>query len=165
MAIAYLGSCSGAASPSFSRYKDHIFTCLSKAFVTEKAAGLRRTAGDALSDFNDERAVMVAADQLLRDGSKLVRWRAARILGELAGRSNVPPDESTTGNSVSTASSAANSALNIAVKALQEAVLVEGQSFEVIFECTNSLSTLQNGDLKAVIPVWQQIAGVSDKKT
>ena len=45
--------------------------------------GLRRTAGDAPSDLGDERAVPIAIAGALADPSKLVRWRAARLLGEL----------------------------------------------------------------------------------
>ena len=56
---------------------------LARAFSRERAAGLRRTAGDALSDLGDPRACPCAV-AALTDRSKLVRWRAARVLGELA---------------------------------------------------------------------------------
>ena len=55
---------------------------IAAAFKNDKAAGLRRTAGDALSDLGDARAAGIAMGALA-DRSKLVRWRAARILGEL----------------------------------------------------------------------------------
>jgi len=92
------------------------------AFTREKAAGLRRTAGDALSDLGDARAVRAPTPTLtqtltltrtltptltrtrtrtqklkpnpdpnqvplaaaaLTDGAALVRWRAARIPGDV----------------------------------------------------------------------------------
>jgi hypothetical protein len=74
-AIAYLGGTAG-------RGGDAVFDVIAAAFKNEKAAGLRRTAGDALSDLGDERAAPIAMGALA-DRSKLVRWRAARILGEL----------------------------------------------------------------------------------
>merc|ERR1719281_2130475 len=74
-AIAYLGGTAG-------RGGDEVFEVIAAAFKNEKTAGLRRTAGDALSDLGDERATPIAIGALA-DRSKLVRWRAARILGEL----------------------------------------------------------------------------------
>lgn len=44
---------------------------------------MRRTAGDALSDLGDPRAIPYAITAMEDDKSKLVQWRAARILGEL----------------------------------------------------------------------------------
>jgi hypothetical protein len=44
---------------------------------------MRRTAGDALSDLGDARAVPFAVQALENDRSKLVQWRAARVIGEL----------------------------------------------------------------------------------
>lgn len=128
-AIAYLGSCSRATLPSspMAQYKNLIFFSLSRAFSQEKAAGLRRTAGDALSDFGDNRAVPVAAHQLKVDPSKLVRWRAARILGELGVECS-------------------RDVISGAVGALKAANLVEGQTFEVLFECRNSLALLRDGN-------------------
>ncbi|MEO1351742.1 MAG: virulence factor [Cyanobacteria bacterium J06635_15] len=43
---------------------------------------VRRTAGDALSDIGDPRAISTMG-KALADGSSLVRWRAARFLNEL----------------------------------------------------------------------------------
>ena len=127
MAISYLGSCSTSASSSspLAQYKNLIFSALSRAFFQEKAANLRRTAGDALSDFGDNRAVPLAIYQLKEDSSKLVRWRAARILGELGGECS-------------------SEIISGAIGALQVASLVEGETFEILFECVNSLAILQN---------------------
>jgi HEAT repeat protein len=74
-AIAYLGGTAG-------RGGDVVFEVVGAAFRSEKAAGLRRTAGDALSDLGDARAAPLAT-AALADRSTLVRWRAARILGEV----------------------------------------------------------------------------------
>jgi HEAT repeat protein len=150
MAIAYLGSCSG---DHFITFRNEILNCLSVAFVQEKASGMRRTAGDSLSDFGDRRCVPLAAKQLLTDSSKLVRWRAARILGELGGQERV--NESS--NDVE--ENEGEKTVDVATSALQAAILVDLQSFEVVFECTNSLSLLQNGGGGNSIPVWQKIAG------
>jgi HEAT repeat protein len=56
---------------------DVTFNAIAAAFQNERAPALRRTAGDALSDFGDARAVGLAVGALA-DASKLVRWRAAR---------------------------------------------------------------------------------------
>eukprot|EP00596_Hydrurales_sp_CCMP1899_P001022 CAMPEP_0119053180 /NCGR_PEP_ID=MMETSP1177-20130426/74258_1 /TAXON_ID=2985 /ORGANISM="Ochromonas sp, Strain CCMP1899" /LENGTH=291 /DNA_ID=CAMNT_0007033051 /DNA_START=685 /DNA_END=1560 /DNA_ORIENTATION=- len=144
MAIAYLGSCSGER---FIPFKNEILNCLSVAFVQEKASGMRRTAGDSLSDFGDSRCVPLAAKQLLIDSSKLVRWRAARILGELGGQEHVHEENE------------GKETVDVASSALNAAILVDLQPFEVVFECTNSLSLLQNGGGGSSIPVWQKIAG------
>jgi hypothetical protein len=152
MAIAYLGSCSDAASVSFSPFKDVIFDSLSRAFSLEKAPGLRRTAGDALSDFGDARAVPLAAVQLLEDPSKLVRWRAARILGEFGG-------VHATGGPGTAASARGGMT---AIAALEAAALVEQQSFEVVFECMNSLTILRNGGTADSTPVWMKMTNRSN---
>lgn len=154
MAIAYLGSCSDAASVSFSPFKDVIFDSLSRAFSLEKSPGLRRTAGDALSDFGDARAVPLAAVQLLDDPSKLVRWRSARILGELG-------DVDATGFR-GTIAGVGSGTIAIAIAALEAAVAVEKQSFEVVFECTNSLNILRDGGTAGNIPVWMKMTKKSD---
>ena len=83
-----------------------VFEAVARAFLGETSPGLRRTAGDALSDLGDPRAVPFALAALGHDGgnasaqagngnaqagnatsryetSKLVRWRAARIIGEM----------------------------------------------------------------------------------
>jgi hypothetical protein len=147
MAIAYLGSCSNAASASFSPFKDVIFNSLSRAFSLEKAPGLRRTAGDALSDFGDARAVPLAAVQLLEDPSKLVRWRSARILGEFGGV------HTTSGPGAAVSAMGGTTA----IAALEAAAVVEQQSFEVVFECMNSLAILRDGGTADSTPVWMKM--------
>ncbi len=59
-----------------------IFEAVAASFLKDRSPAIRRTAGDALSDIGDARAVGLAVSAL-EDVSKLVRWRAARILGEL----------------------------------------------------------------------------------
>ena len=56
-AIAYLGGTAG-------RGGDTVFDAVVSAFKDEKVAGLRRTAGDALSDLGDERAAPIAMGAL-----------------------------------------------------------------------------------------------------
>jgi hypothetical protein len=81
-AIAYLGGTGGRGG---SATAGGVFDAVAFAFTSERAPGLRRTAGDALSDLGDPRAVPLAQAALggRGDKSKLVRWRAARICGEL----------------------------------------------------------------------------------
>jgi Scaffold protein Nfu/NifU N terminal/HEAT repeats len=163
MAIAYLGSCSAAAAPSFKPFVDDIFRCLSQAFTHEKAAGLRRTAGDALSDFGDHRAVPSAINRLLSDPSKLVRWRAARIIGELSGTGTGTGTGTGIGIGegvvVDGGSTSIHDVTTASIEALKAATLVPDQSFEVVFECMSSISVLQ-GDNKSstTMPAWTQIA-------
>jgi HEAT repeat protein len=54
---------------------------LSRVLLNDSSAIVRRTAGDALSDLGDEKALPTMC-QALEDSSKLVRWRAARFLNE-----------------------------------------------------------------------------------
>jgi hypothetical protein len=91
-AIAYLGG-TAAAGPGIDNTQtdstanvmnDRVFHAVSLAFQNEKNPMMRRTAGDAFSDLGDQRAVPYAVTALEGDRSKLVQWRAARILGELA---------------------------------------------------------------------------------
>lgn len=162
MAIAYLGSCSTSSASSFKPFADAIFCCLSKAFLHEKAAGLRRTAGDALSDFGDHRAVISATDRLLRDTSKLVRWRAARILGELSHIGDSNGDVTGDVNGLDTDSNSKLDVKMASIEALTAATLVPDQSFEVVFECMSSISALQGDDKNAnngqTMPDWSQIS-------
>jgi len=51
---------------------------------------VRRTAGDALSDLGDARAIATMC-QALTDRSKLVRWRAARYLNEMGDETAMLP--------------------------------------------------------------------------
>merc|ERR1719491_2736294 len=61
-----------------------VFDAVASALKNEKNPTMRRTAGDAMSDLGNKLAVPYAASALEVDRSKLVQWRAARILGELA---------------------------------------------------------------------------------
>ena len=115
-----------------------VFEAVVAAFLGAKAAGLRRTAGDALSDLGDPRAVPLAASALL-DASPLVRWRAARILGELGEGSTV-------------------------VAALKQASFDES-AFDVAFEMKDAARKVaaraegghQQGGGSGFGPVWKQI--------
>ncbi|KAJ1445997.1 hypothetical protein M885DRAFT_548069 [Pelagophyceae sp. CCMP2097] len=75
-AIAHLGGAGG-------RGGDAAFHALTKAFQSDLSVSNRRTAGDALSDVGDGRAAPFAL-AALSDASRLVRWRAARLCGEVA---------------------------------------------------------------------------------
>jgi hypothetical protein len=55
---------------------------LAQVFIKDVAPGVRRTAGDALSDIGSPEAEPFACIALA-DANKLVRWRAARILADL----------------------------------------------------------------------------------
>ena len=89
----------------------------------------------------DPQAVNVAIEVLLSDKSKLVRWRAARILGELGGSNE--------------------KSLKSSIIALESAARREGESFEVTFEINRCLSILQGTNpetaAKVFQPVWQKI--------
>lgn len=61
-----------------------VFDAVASALQNENSPIMRRTAGDAMSDLGDNRAVPFAVSALENDRSKLVQWRAVRILGELA---------------------------------------------------------------------------------
>jgi hypothetical protein len=91
-ALAYLGGIAAAAAgidytqtdSTATVMNDRVFHAVALAFQNEKNPMMRRTAGDAFSDLGDHRAVPYAVTALEGDRSKLVQWRAARILGELA---------------------------------------------------------------------------------
>ncbi len=55
---------------------------LTQALLNDSSVGVRRTAGDALSDLGDISA-QPAACLALSDANKLVRWRAARFLADV----------------------------------------------------------------------------------
>jgi len=126
-AIAYLGGTTG-------RGGEEVFSAIRSAFESEKAAGIRRTAGDALSDLGDERAVPSAAGALA-DRSPLVRWRAARILGELGE--------------------------GAAVRAALKQAALEEARFEVAFEIKDAIRKVELRDRGeeggARGPMWKQI--------
>ena len=127
-AVAYIGGTGGRGGAD-------VFEAVASTFQTAKAAGLRRTAGDALSDLGDPRAVPLAT-VALADSAALVRWRAARILGELG--------EADGGSTVA---------------ALNQAALQE-RAFEVSFELKDAARKVQlraEGDGGARGPTWKQM--------
>ena len=126
--IAYLGGTAG-------RGGDAVFDAVVHAFKSEKLAGLRRTAGDALSDLGDARAAPIAA-AALNDRSPLVRWRAARIVGELGEDAAV-------------------------CAALRQAAMEEG-AFEVAFEMKDALRKVERRlrgeeEVGGSGPMWRQL--------
>lgn len=62
---------------------------LSEVLLHDPNIGVRRTAGDALSDIGDV-AAQPAVCQALADPNKLVRWRAARFLSDVGGEDALP---------------------------------------------------------------------------
>jgi len=62
---------------------------LSQALLNDSNVGVRRTAGDSLSDIGDVSA-QPAICQALSDPNKLVRWRAARFLAETGTEAALP---------------------------------------------------------------------------
>lgn len=62
---------------------------LSDALLNDSNVGVRRTAGDSLSDIGDVSA-QGAVCQALKDKNKLVRWRAARFLAEVGTKEALP---------------------------------------------------------------------------
>ena len=62
---------------------------LSAALLDDPNVGVRRTAGDSLSDIGDP-AAEPAVCRALEDGNKLVRWRAARFLAEVGTEAALP---------------------------------------------------------------------------
>eukprot|EP00903_Cladosiphon_okamuranus_P014534 g13481.t1 len=77
-AVAYIGGAGDAAGSAG-------LEAVAAVFRGDKNPGVRRTAGDALSDLGDPDAIPIAVAGL-HDKSKLVRWRAARVVGELGSR-------------------------------------------------------------------------------
>eukprot|EP00288_Rhodomonas_lens_P011578 CAMPEP_0177746426 /NCGR_PEP_ID=MMETSP0484_2-20121128/30855_1 /TAXON_ID=354590 /ORGANISM="Rhodomonas lens, Strain RHODO" /LENGTH=360 /DNA_ID=CAMNT_0019261159 /DNA_START=326 /DNA_END=1405 /DNA_ORIENTATION=+ len=75
-ALAFLGGTGG-------RGGEQVVEAILSALENEKTPAMRRTAGDALSDLGDPHALPRALSAL-QDPSQLVRWRAGRLLGELA---------------------------------------------------------------------------------
>ncbi|MEM9978122.1 MAG: virulence factor [Cyanobacteria bacterium P01_D01_bin.2] len=89
---------------------------------------VRRTAGDALSDIGSPRALTTMAEALA-DGSKLVRWRAARFLNELGDRT--------------------------VVEALRRAVAQESE-FDVRVEMAAALERIEGGG-DTQLPMWMRL--------
>jgi HEAT repeat protein len=57
--------------------------------LKDEAVGVRRSAGDALTDLGDPKAIGPMVETL-KDPNKLVRWRASRFLYELGDESVLP---------------------------------------------------------------------------
>jgi len=116
---------------------DTVFDAVASALASERSPAMRRTAGDALSDLGDPRAVPYALTALLEDRSKLVQWRAARILGEM-------------GDSVD------------CVAVLKQASFEAGYAFEVAFEIKDAMRKVRarlqgGGETPGTGPMWKQI--------
>eukprot|EP00545_Synedropsis_sp_CCMP1620_P005406 CAMPEP_0119030742 /NCGR_PEP_ID=MMETSP1176-20130426/41186_1 /TAXON_ID=265551 /ORGANISM="Synedropsis recta cf, Strain CCMP1620" /LENGTH=475 /DNA_ID=CAMNT_0006987119 /DNA_START=214 /DNA_END=1641 /DNA_ORIENTATION=- len=143
-ALAYLGG-TGSSFPG----NELVFEAVVSALQNEKNPIMRRTAGDALSDLGDKRAVPCAIESLT-DQSKLVQWRAARIVGEL-------------GDSMESAA------------ALKEASFSSDYSFEVAFEIKDAMRKVRERALnkdagiidgRAAGPIWKQIQdGMAEKSS
>lgn len=101
---------------------------LCQAMLTDPDVGVRRTAGDSLSDIGDV-AAEPAACQALTDKNKLVRWRAARFLAEMGTEAALPALESAKNDS----------------------------QYEVRLEVEMAIAHIQGGS-KAAMPVWKLMA-------
>jgi hypothetical protein len=143
-ALAYLGG-TGATFPGH----DLVLEAVVSALQEERNPIMRRTAGDALSDLGDSRAVPYAMNALT-DRSKLVQWRAARIVGEL-------------GDSMETAA------------VLKEASFSSDYAFEVAFEIKDAMRKVRERALNkdaggdggpGAGPIWKQIQdGMAEKNS
>ena len=98
--------------------------------LSDSSVVVRRTAGDALSDLGDARA-MGTMCQALDDRSKLVRWRAARFLNEIGDRTVVEP--------------------------LRRAESHESE-FDVRTEMLAAIERIEGGQ-QGKMPMWMQITG------
>ncbi len=111
-----------------------VVAALCERFLTDAHIGVRRTAGDSLSDIADVLA-QPAACQALQDNNKLVRWRAARLLNEIGTTEALP-----------------------ALYAAQADV-----EYEVRLEIEAAIARIEN-NTEAALPIWKQIAeGTADK--
>ena len=102
--------------------------------LKDDAAGVRRAAGDALTDLGDSRAT-ASMIVTLKDSNKLVRWRAARFLYEQGDESALP--------------------------ALHEAA--NDPHFEVRMQIRQTIERIESGG-KAQGTVWQQMTQQSNEK-
>jgi hypothetical protein len=150
-ALAFLGGTGDTTTEG----DDYVFNAIVSALQKEKNPIMRRTAGDALSDLGDGRAVQPAVTALGDDRSKLVQWRAARILGEFGDSMDV-------------------------VAVLNQASFSDKYAFEVAFEIKNALRKVQarvqtisgvdsvDGATTTRVntgPVWKQIQDSIDSKS
>ncbi len=100
---------------------------LCHALINDQSVGVRRTAGDALSDIGDK-AAQPAMCRALGDANKLVRWRAARFLSDIG-----TPE-----------------ALPILEQALAD------PEFEVRLEIKSAIERIRGG-LEGLGPAWKRI--------
>jgi hypothetical protein len=102
-------------------------TALARVFLEDVSPGVRRTAGDALSDIGSVEAVPSACRALL-DPNKLVRWRAARLLADLGTEYALPYLRDALGDS----------------------------QFEVNLEIESAIERISGGK-EASFPMWKKI--------
>jgi hypothetical protein len=107
---------------------------LCRLVLSDSSAVVQRTAGDALSDLGDGRAMKTMC-KALEARSKLVRWRAARFLNEIG----TPP----------------------AVESLRRAAERE-EEFDVRMEIVAAIERIEGGG-KAQMPMWMRIARGSEQ--
>ena len=142
-ALAYLGGTGDMSTSDIATAKKElVFSAVVSALQHEKSPAMRRTAGDALSDLGDPRAIPYAITAMEEDRSKIVQWRAARILGELGDA----PDT---------------------VAVLKQASFSSKYTFEIAFEIKDALRKVQSrvqaqqqNDFENVPrngPIWKQI--------
>lgn len=105
---------------------------LCEMFVNDESIGVRRTAGDALSDIGDPSAEKDVVNALF-DKNKLVRWRAARFLFEVGTDYCLPFLE----------------------KASRD------KEYEVKLEAKAAIERIGKGE-KGTLPVWKQMANRDD---
>jgi len=96
--------------------------------LNDPNVGVRRTAGDSLSDIADV-AAQDAVCQALGDSNKLVRWRAARFLAEIG--------------------------TSEALQALEKAQ--DDAEFEVRLEVQAAIQRIRAGG-EGALPVWKQMS-------
>ncbi|WP_373533049.1 virulence factor [Vampirovibrio sp.] len=101
---------------------------LSEALLNDPNVGVRRTAGDSLSDIGDISA-QGAICKALEDPNKLVRWRAARFLAEVGNEEALPSLEKTK----------------------------QDPEYEVRLEVEAAIHHIEEGS-KAAMPVWKLMA-------
>lgn len=103
--------------------------------LKDEAVAVRRTAGDALTDLGDAKAIGFMIETL-KDANKLVRWRAARFLYEHGDKSALPALKETANDS----------------------------EFEVRMQVRQAIERIESGG-KAQGTVWQQMTRKSNEKT
>lgn len=105
---------------------------LCEMLTSDKSIGVRRTAGDALSDIGDV-AAQESACRALSDENKLVRWRAARFLFEIGTDSALPFLEAAR----------------------------DDKEYEVRLEIDAAIQRISSGIAESM-PVWKQISQKKD---